>query len=160
TLMPYSYFKLSTQSGYGAGNQAPAYFELMWDAIARDDFAGLSSQYLSLVARYMRDAGTHRSTAEVIEGVRLAHTLSALKAGLALTLTDLRDVANTLNGHGEISAVKDALARVEVGTAIGELPKGVSRTSIQADFERQLSRLKLDKYKTAVKQELSLDLRE
>ena len=23
TLMPYSYFKLSTQSGYGAGNQAP-----------------------------------------------------------------------------------------------------------------------------------------
>lgn len=31
TLMPYSYFKLSSQSGYGAGNRAPAYFDLFWE---------------------------------------------------------------------------------------------------------------------------------
>jgi hypothetical protein len=160
TLMPYSYFKLSSQSGYGAGNQAPAYFELMWDSLERNDLAGLPSRYLSLVARNLRESGTHRSTAEVIEGVRLANTLSALKDGLAPTLTDLRDAAVVLIGHGELSTVKDAIARVEVGTAIGELPKGVSRTSIQADFERELVRLKLEKYKTTVKQELSLDLRE
>ena len=58
------------------------------------------------------------------------------------------------------STVKEALARVDVGTAIGELPKGVSQTSIQSDFERELARLKLEKYKTTVKQELALDLRE
>ena len=160
TLMPYSYFKLSSQSGYGAGNLAPAYFELLWDALQQEDLPGLPSRYLSLVARNLRESGTHRSTAEVIEGVRLANTLSALKDGLAPTLIDLRDSAVTLIGHGELSAVKDAIARVEVGTAIGELPKGVSRTSIQADFEREMSRLKLEKYKTTVKQELSLDLRE
>lgn len=160
TLMPYSYFKLSTQSGYGAGNQAPAYFELLWEALERGDLAGLPSRYLSLVARNLRESGTHRSTAEVIEGVRLANCLSALKDGLAPTLLDLRDSAITLIGHGEIAPVKEAIARVEVGTAIGELPKGVSRTSIQADFERELTRLKLEKYKTAVKQALSLDLRE
>jgi hypothetical protein len=160
TLMPYSYFKLSSQSGYGAGNQAPAYFELLWEALQRDDLAGLPSRYLSLVARNLRESGTHRSTAEVIEGVRLANTLSALKDGLAPTLIDLRDSAVTLIGHGELAPVKEAIARVEVGTAIGELPKGVSRTSIQADFERELTRLKLEKYKTTVKQELSLDLRE
>ena len=160
TLMPYSYFKLSSQSGYGAGNHAPAYFELMWEALTRDEMAELPSRYLSLVARNLREAGTHRSTAEVIEGVRLANTLSALKDGLAPTLIDLRDAAITLIGQGEMATVKDAIARAEVGTAIGELPKGVSRTSIQADFERELSRLKLEKYKTTVKQELSLDLRE
>jgi hypothetical protein len=160
TLMPYSYFKLSTQSGYGAGNQAPAYYELLWEALERNDLAGLPARYLSLVTRNLREAGTHRSTAEVIEGVRLANTLSALKDGLAPTLVDLRDAAVTLIGHGELSAVKDAIARAEVGTAIGELPKGVSRTSIQADFERELVRLKLEKYKTTVRQELSLDLRE
>ena len=33
TLMPYSYFRLSSRSGYGAGNKAPAYFELLWDAM-------------------------------------------------------------------------------------------------------------------------------
>jgi len=160
TLMPYSYFRLSSQSGYGAGNQAPAYYELLWEALKDDDLAGLPSRYLSLVARNMRELGTHRSTAEVIEGVRLANTLSALKDGLAPTLADLRDSAITLIGHGEISAVKEAIVRVEVGTAIGELPKGVSRTSIQADFERELERLKLEKYKKTVKEDLTLDLRE
>lgn len=160
TLMPYSYFKLSSQSGYGAGNRAPAYYELLWEALRDDDLAGLPSRYLSLVAHNLREAGTHRSTAEAIEGVRLANTLSALKDGLAPTLTDLRDAAITLIGHGELSTVKEAIARVEVGTAIGELPAGVSRTSIQADFERELTRLKLEKYKTTVKEEVSLDLRE
>ena len=160
TLMPYSYFKLSTQSGYGAGNRAPAYYDLLWEALRENDLPGLPSRYLSLVTRNLRDAGTHRSTAEVIEGVRLANTLSALKGGLAPTLIDLRDAAVTLIGHGELTTVKEAIARVEVGTAIGALPKGVSRTSIQADFDRELARLKLEKYRTTVKQELTLDLRE
>ena len=160
TLMPYSYFKLSSQSGYGAGNQAPAYYELLWESLEQDDLAGLPSRYLTLVARNLRESGTHRSTAEVIEGVRLANTLSALKHGLAPTLADLRDSAVTLIGHGELASVKEAIVKVEVGTRIGELPAGVSRTSIQADFERELSRLKLEKYKTTVSQELSLDLRE
>lgn len=160
TLMPYSYFKLSSQSGYGAGNLAPAYFELLWDSLDKDDLHGLPGRYLSLIARHVREAGTHRSTAEVIEGVRLARTLSALKEGSAPTLRDLRDAAVTLLGHGERSSIQQALAHIDVGTAIGELPKGVSRTSIQEDFERLLVSLKLDKYKTTVKQELTLDLRE
>lgn len=160
TLMPYSYFRLSTQSGYGAGNRAPAYFELLWRSLQQGGVNELSRLYLSLVARQLREAGTHRSTAEVIDAVRLAETLSALKNGLAPTLADLRDAAITLLGQGELSTVKDALARVDVGTAIGELPVGVSQTSIQSDFERELSRLKLQKYKTTVQQELSLDLRE
>ena len=86
TLMPYSYFRLSSQSGYGAGNQAPAYFELLWEALNEHGVGDLSRRYLSLVARKLREAGTHRSTAEVIDGVRLAETLSAMKNGLAPTL--------------------------------------------------------------------------
>ncbi len=160
TLMPYSYFKLSSQSGYGAGNHAPAYFELLWQTLGRQGVKELSSRYLSLVARKLRQDGIHRSTAEVIDGVRLAETLTALKDGAAPTLADLRDAAVTLLGQGELTTVKEALAHVEVGTAIGELPQGVSRTSIQSDFERELKRLRLEKYKSTVKQDLSLDLRE
>jgi len=160
TLMPYSYFKLSSQSGYGAGNHAPAYFEMLWEALEAGDLHELPGRYLAHVARHLRKAGTHRSTAEVIEGVRLARTLSALKDGLAPTLRDLRDAAVALIGHGEFSTVSEALAQVDVGNAIGELPKGVSQTSIQTDFEREMSRLKLEKYRTAIKQELTLDLRE
>ncbi|HEY2252694.1 MAG TPA: DUF5682 family protein, partial [Planctomycetaceae bacterium] len=150
----------SSQSGYGAGNHAPAYFELLWQALEQGGINELSLRYLSLVARHLRDSGTHRSTAEVIDGVRLAETLSAFKNGLAPTLGDLRDAAVTLLGHGELSTVKEALVQVDVGTAIGELPKGVSQTSIQSDFERELMRLRLERYKTAVQQEVKLDLRE
>lgn len=160
TLMPYSYYRLSTQSGYGAGNRAPAYFELMWNAFERHERKELPHRYLALVARHLRESGTHRSTADVIEGVRLANTLSALQGGLAPTLRDLRDAAITLFGHGDGSAIKEAFARVDVGTSIGRLPKGVSRTSIQEDFDRELERLKLEKYRSVVKQELQLDLRE
>lgn len=35
TLMPYSYYKLSSQSGYGAGNVSPYYFELAWQCLVR-----------------------------------------------------------------------------------------------------------------------------
>ncbi len=160
TLMPYSYFKLSTQSGYGAGNHAPAYFELLWDALQGGDLHELPLQYLSHVVRHLRAHGTHRSTAEVIEGVRLARTLAAMHEGLAPTLRDLHDAAITLIGHGEPAAVSQALSLVDIGTAIGALPKGVSQTSIQSDFERELGRLKLEKYRTTIKQDLALDLRE
>src|SRR5438270_3294084 len=160
TLMPYSYFKLSSQSGYGAGNHAPAYFERVWELMNAGRLDELPHRYLSDVVRRMREAGTHRSTAEVIEGVRLARTLAALHDGAAPTLADLQDAAVTLVGHGERSTVAEALAHVNVGTAIGELPKGVSRTSIQEDFDRLTARLKLEKYKTTVAQELTLDLRE
>ncbi len=160
TLMPYSYFKLSSQSGYGAGNHAPAYFELLWQTLEDASVVDLSRRYLSRVARQMRDGGTHRSTAEVIEAVRLAETLAAFKDGVAPTLNDLRDAAVTLLGQGELAAVKESLARVDVGTEIGNLPKGVSQTSIQADFDRELRRLKLEKYRSTVAQPIDLDLRE
>ena len=160
TLMPYSYFKLSSQSGYGAGNQAPAYFELLWGGLENNCLSRVGTRYLTLVARNLRKSGTHRSTAEVIEGVRLANTLSALKGGQAPTLRDVQDAAMALLGHGERSTVQEAMARAEIGTTIGTLPKGVSQTSIQDDFNRELKRLNLEKYRQGVKQDLALDLRE
>nr|WP_235918231.1 DUF5682 family protein [Paenibacillus lutrae] len=160
TLMPYSYFKLSSMSGYGAGNNAPNYFQLMWEHMANGTLNELPGYYLSAIARFMREQGTHRSTAEVIEAVRLAESLAALHDGSAPTLRDLRDAAQTLLGHGDLSVVADALARIDVGTNIGELAEGVSQTPIQEDLNRLLKRLKLEKYKTAVAVDLALDLRE
>lgn len=160
TLMPYSYFRLSSRTGYGAGNLAPAYFELLWDALNGDGVGDLSKRYLSKVARQLRESGMHRSTAEVIDATRLAETLSALMDGLAPTLADLRDSAVALLGQGELGAIKDALTWVEVGVEIGELPAGVSQTSIQADFNREIRRLRLEKYRVTQPRELDLDLRE
>lgn len=159
TLMPYSYFKLSSQSGYGAGNRAPAYHELLWESWDSDREA-VTMTYLADIARSMRRAGTHRSAAEVIEGTRLADGLAALRGGSAPTLTELHDAAITLFGRGEVGPVAEAFARVDVGTRIGTLAGGTTQTSIQEDFQLQLKELKLEAYRSPVRQDLRLDLRE
>ena len=159
-LMPYSYYRLSSMSGYGAGNAAPNYFAMMWEAMQEGTLPQLPYRYLAEAARLMRRAGTHRSTAEVIEAVRLAEAMASLHEGSATVLADLRDAARTLLGQGDLGTVADALARLDVGTAIGRLPEGVGQTPIQDDFSRLLRELKLDKYRTAVASGLTLDLRE
>lgn len=160
TLMPYSYYKLSSRSGYGAGAEAPAYFGLLWRCLKRGDLEQLPALYLTRVTAHLRKSGTHRSTASLIEAVRLAEALAALHCGSQPTWKDLQDAATVCLGYGELSVVAEALARANIGTAIGRLPEGVSQTPVQDDLNRELKRLKLDKYKTAVAQTLDLDLRE
>lgn len=163
TLMPYSFYRLSSRSGYGAGNKAPAYYGLLWEALCADTPFQVAYSYLSRIARYQRKHGSHVSSAEVIEAVRLASSLAQLRGqGFSNipALRDLRDAAVTCMGGGSAAVISLALADTEIGTCIGALPDGVSRTSIQEDFYRQLKNLKLDKYRTVTAQTLSLDLRE
>ncbi|MEM0968176.1 MAG: DUF5682 family protein [Verrucomicrobiota bacterium] len=161
TLMPYSYFRLSRQSGYGAGNQAPAYFDLFWKNLqGAGTLEGLATDYLSQLARCQRNRGVHRSTAEVIEGVRLSRSLAELHGSSIPTLRDLQDGAITLLGHGERGAIAEGLAEIEVGTRIGKLPAGARQTSIQLDFAEQLKQLKLESYRKTVADSIKLDLRE
>ena len=160
TLMPYSYYRLSSRSGYGAGNKAPAYFQLMWDCMRGGDLERLAPIYLSSLGGIARSSGNYNSTANVIEAVRLAKSLAEMHEGVFPTLSDLHDSAVCLLGGGELSAVSEAIARVDIGTAIGELPEGVSQTPVQDDMNRQLKRLRLEKYKSVVAQDIELDLRE
>ena len=160
TLMPYSYLRLSSRTGYGAGNLAPFYFERMWQCMQVDDLQQLPAIYLSSVADALRQAGNNASSASVIEAVRLANSLTAMRDGSLPVLKDLHDAAVTCLGQGDLSQVAEALNRVDIGTAIGSLPEGVSQTPVQEDMARQLKRLKLTNYKSAVAQEITLDLRE
>ena len=160
TLMPYSYYRLSSRSGYGAGNKAPAYFELLWDALNSGGVGETAYLYLTHLAAAHRKAGNLTSSAEVIEAVRLAQTLAAMRGSRYPTLSDLRDASVTTMGHGSFSELALAAADTEIGTKIGFLPEGVARTSVQDDFYRQLKELRLEKYRTAQAQRLDLDLRE
>lgn len=160
TLMPYSYYRLSTRSGYGAGNKAPAYFHLLWDAMNEDGLRNAASTYLVKLAAAHRNAGNIVSSAEVIEAVHLATTLSRMRGSKYPCLQDLKDAAITTMGHGNYSELAVAFADTEIGKTIGYLPEGVARTSVQEDFYRQLKKLKLERFRTAELQRLDLDLRE
>lgn len=160
TLMPYSYYRLSARSGYGAGNKAPAYYELLWKGIKKNNMMETSYQYLSAISRFQRKAGNMSSSAEIIEAVRLAVVLANMKKSNIPTLQDLRDAAVTCLGHGSFAEIAKAIANTEIGTKIGALPQGVSRTSIQSDFYYRIKDLKLEKYRQMQAQILELDLRE
>lgn len=160
TLMPYSYYRLSTRSGYGAGNKAPAYFHLLWDAMNGEGLQSAASTYLVKLAAAHRNAGNIVSSAEVIEAVRLALALCQMRGCNYPCLQDLKDAAITTIGHGNLSELAVAFADTEIGKTIGYLPEGVTRTSVQEDFYRQIMKLKLDRFRTAELQQLDLDLRE
>ncbi len=160
TLMPYSDYRLSTRSGYGAGNKAPAYYQLIWEGLRRGEPSYAASAYLTRMAAFQRQQGMGVSSAEVIEALRLAGSLAKLRGGVQPALRDLRDAAVTCMGGGNPASLALARADVEIGTRIGALPQGVSRTSIQEDFYRQLGEWKLEKYRDIAAQDLALDLRE
>jgi hypothetical protein len=160
TLMPYTYYRLSSFSGYGAGNYAPYYFELMFDAMEAGSLDSLPARYIAELSRIYRGKQGYSSTASAIEAVRLAQSLQYLHGGLLPTLQDLHDAAIATLAGGSGAAITEAFAALDVGTRVGSLPEGVSRTPIQDDMARQLKKLKLDKYKSPVAQTLELDLRE
>ncbi len=160
TMMPYSYYRLSMRAGYGAGNQAPAYYELLWKGLRQGHPEAAVYEYLTRLASFLRKEGNLVSSASVIEAVRLAAALAELHGYRIPGLQDLRDGAVTCIGHGRFSEIALGLADTETGTKIGSLPEGMSQTSIQADFYQQLTRLRLTKYKSMVIQDLMLDLRE
>jgi hypothetical protein len=147
TIMPYSYYRLSSQSGYGAGNHAPGYFQALWEEARSGSTARLPARFLSEVAGRMRRASMMRSSAEVLEAVRLAEAMAAMRDDAhAPTLRDLEDAAITCLGAGDPASVSKWIAEVAVGDALGTVPPGVLRTSLQEDFYRQASDLRLEDY--------------
>jgi len=160
TLMPYSYLRLSSQSGYGAGNDAPQYFEDFWNFLNDNKLHDLATYYLGSLSKLLREEKYYSSTADIIEAVQLSKALTSLHHSYIPTLSDITYSAVTTIGKGEISKLAKNIARLDVGTKIGFLPLGISSTLIQEDFNKQLVELKLEKFKSNVAQTLELDLRE
>ena len=160
TLMPYSYYRLSKRTGYGAGNAAPAYYELLWQGFLNGDITYHERKYLSSLAKYMREHGGIVSSAQVIEATRLARELAVIRGGSVPTLEDLKDASITCMGGGSFGEMAMGFAETDIGKKIGSVPQDAMQTSIQSDFTSKLKQLKLEKYKELVATPLQLDLRE
>ena len=160
TLMPYSYYKLSTYSNYGAGNKAPGYYEFLWKGFNKGDIFYATFVYLSKIAEYQRKTGNMVSSAQIIEAVQLAVSLANIHDSKIPTLKDIQDAAITCMAHGSYAELVMAMANVEVGKKIGKIPQEAIQTSIQSDFYNLLKELKLEKYQSLSATELRLDLRE
>lgn len=152
TWIPWSFDRLALQSGYAAGVLAPAWYRELWLGNATLE------QWFARAAQQLRREGLEASPSEVIEAVRLAHALAALRGMPLPGIEELREVAVSVLCHGAEAAYELVERHLVVGNVLGQVPLGVPNVPLLADFEAQVrnARLKL----SSEEQRLALDLRE
>jgi hypothetical protein len=152
TWIPWTSTRLAYRSGYGAGVNAPGFYDLIWEAGAT-----APTKWIARVAQMLRADGIDASPASVIEGVRLADALAALRGRAIAGLDDLRDAVRSTLCEGDEARLLTIRTRLEVGNEVGEVAEGVPAVPLQRDLEAQRKTLRM-KVSTEAKL-LDLDLR-
>ena len=133
TWAPWTYDRLSAFSGYGAGITSPGWYEHLWRT-RRDQIA---IAWLANVAALLRAEDLAASTAQVIDAVRLAESLAALRGRALPTLTEMNEAALSVLCHGESTPMRLIERRLIVGVRMGSIPDSAPMIPLQRDLEQQ-----------------------
>jgi Family of unknown function (DUF5682) len=152
TWVPWTYSRLSYRSGYGAGIASPGWYDHLWRS--RDRAAVRWSTH---VARLLREEDLDASSASVIETVRLAEALAALRDLPLPGLLELNEAALTVFCHGDPMPMRLIRDKLEISDRLGKVPADTPTVPLQRDLEAQQKELRL-KATPEIKQ-LDLDLR-
>ncbi|WP_329564797.1 DUF5682 family protein [Kitasatospora sp. NBC_01266] len=161
TWVPWTHRRLAQRTGYGAGIESPGWYQHLFDRPARPTGPGTGgtdpARFLTRAAELLRGAGHPVSAAHVIESVRLAETLAAVRGRPAAGLAEALDAVRAVFCDG--SEVPIALVREQlvVGDALGRVPAAAPTVPLQRDLNRLQRGLRLAP--DAVDRELTLDLR-
>jgi hypothetical protein len=166
TWVPWTYGRLLFASGYGAGVESPGWYHHLWEQGERHqkrpssqaDATTLSSIYwLTKVARLLRRKELDVSSANVIEAVRLAEALAALRDFSLPGLTELNEAVQTVLCFGDPLPMQLIQQQLIVGERLGKIPTETPMVPLQQDLLRQQKRLRLKP--DATETSLDLDLR-
>ncbi|MGR8930794.1 MAG: DUF5682 family protein [Gammaproteobacteria bacterium] len=146
---------LALVSGYGAGVPFPGWYRFIWQH--GHDAAALTANWQSRVGRLLRSEGLQASTAGIIEAVRLANRLAALRGRVSPGLAEMNDASLAVICSGDPLPLRLINERLVIGTAVGEVPDDVPQPPLQSDLSKLLKKHRLS-LETSVS-ELSLDLR-
>ncbi|MET9918049.1 DUF5682 family protein [Streptomyces sp. NPDC006435] len=152
TWVPWSHRRLARHSGYGAGIDSPGWYGHLFEAADRP-----VERWMTKVAGLMRDEDRFVSSAHVIEAVRLAETLAALRGRPLAGLSETTDAIRAVMCEGSdvpLALVRD---RLVVGETLGEVPDTAPAVPLQRDLTRRQRTLRLKP--EAQERELELDLR-
>ncbi|MFC5671303.1 DUF5682 family protein [Streptomyces incanus] len=152
TWVPWTNRRLSRSSGYGAGIDSPGWYGHLFGAVDRP-----VERWMTKVAGLLRAEDRIVSSAHVIEAVRLAYTLAAMRGRPLPGLGETTDAVRAVMCEG--SDVPPALVhdRLIVGDVLGEVPAAAPAVPLQRDLTRTRRRLRLKP--EAAERELELDLR-
>ena len=152
TWIPWTNQRLSTQSGYGAGIDSPGWFEHIWKTPKEYDL-----RWLTKVAGVFRKKKVDISTAHVIEAVRLAESLAALRGLSQPHLEELNEATLAVMCMGDGIMLNLIREQLIIGKRLGKVPADIPKVPLQEDFERSIKRLRLPL--TANAKQYDLDLR-
>jgi hypothetical protein len=138
TWIPWTYDRLSMASGYGAGISSPGWYEHLWAHRDR-----LSERWLTRVARFMRDEDLDASPANVIESVRLADSLAALRGRSIAGLDELCEAALSILCHGNPLPMRVIERKLIIGNRLGEIPDVAPTVPLQRDLAALQKSLRL-----------------
>jgi hypothetical protein len=171
TVAPYSYYRTSERSGYGAGNRAPKYYEILYQhtqggasAAADAPVRAMVDHVVAVLARGRR-AGELLSSADAISVTQHARMLASLRGHKAPTLDDVRDgiLSCCCKGRPEEEGryLLTAMTEVEIGTAVGRVTPALGRLPLVFDFYRSIDELDLGETMGKEKKtKITLDLRQ
>ncbi|MEU3746614.1 MULTISPECIES: DUF5682 family protein [Streptomyces] len=152
TWVPWTHRRLARRSGYGAGIEAPGWYGHLFTAPDRP-----VERWMAKVAGLLRAEDHHVSTAHVIEAVRLAETLAALRGRPLPGLDETTDAVRAVLCEGSDVPLDLVRDRLVVGDVLGEVPAGAPAVPLQRDLSRLQRSLRLKP--EAQQRELDLDLR-
>lgn len=152
TWVPWTHRRLARRSGYGAGIESPGWYGHLFSAADRP-----VERWMTKVARLLRDEDRPVSSAHVIEAVRLAGTLAALRGRPLPGLTETTDAIRAVMCEGSDVPLALVQDRLVVGDVLGEVPDTAPAVPLQRDLTRAQRTLRLKPEATG--RELELDLR-
>ncbi|MFF5182732.1 DUF5682 family protein [Streptomyces sp. NPDC000345] len=152
TWVPWTYRRLARDGGYGAGIDSPGWYAHLFRVPDRP-----VERWLTKVAGLLREEDRVVSPAHVIEAVRLAGALAALRGRPLAGLSETTDAVRAVLCEGSdvpLALVRD---RLVVGDVLGEVPPGAPAVPLQRDLDRTQRRLRLRP--EAADRDMELDLR-
>ncbi|MFG2635530.1 DUF5682 family protein [Streptomyces sp. NPDC048362] len=152
TWVPWTHRRLARSSGYGAGIDSPGWYGHLFWAPDRP-----VERWLTKVAGLLREEDRIVSSAHVIEAVRLAETLAAMRGRPLPGLGELTDAVRAVMCEGSDVPLALVHDRLVVGDVLGEVPESAPAVPLQRDLTRRRRSLRLKP--EALERELQLDLR-
>ncbi|MBX7240876.1 MAG: hypothetical protein K1X92_03945 [Bacteroidia bacterium] len=157
TWIPWTYERLSTSSGYGAGVVSPAWYDMLF----KNKREKVLNLWMTRAAGLLRQEQMDASSAHIIEAVRLANTLAIIREQAIPGLQDMMESATTIFGGGYPETVQIIEKELIIGTKMGAVPNELKNSPLRNDLEQQLKKLRMMAYwGTPGKSEVKLDLRE
>jgi hypothetical protein len=138
TWVPWTYGRLAYASGYGAGIRSPGWYDHLFSSAGQP-----LERWLAKAAAVLRDEGVPVSSAHVIESVRLAEALAALRGRPLAGLEEVTESARAVLCEGSDLLVGLIQRRLVVGERLGAVPATTPMVPLQHDVHDQQRSLRL-----------------